>query len=209
MKRMIFAILLASAFAALIGCAGRTVAVQPASLVGLRNPSIRILTDCSRKAPVKGTFGWGYCLFRVAPQAEGQLGAIGERLHRALQATLGAKGLALVESDPDLLVSYALASEAAINDEDLSGAYGELLRAPVAAAEPDMHYKRGVLVLDVAERRSGRLLWRGAIMADIELSWPEARTQERCDAAIAELLRHYPEPQSGGGHAEAAARREE
>ena len=53
---------------------------------------------------------------------------------------------------------------------------------------------RGVLILDVVARKSGRLIWRGAIMAEIDLAWPEARKQERCDMAVGELLRYYPRP---------------
>ena len=198
MKRLFAAVLGGAACAAvLIGCASRAVTVQPASLVGMKNPSIHILTDRSREAPLKGTFGWGYCLFRVDPKSEGQLGPLGERLQRALLATFSAKGLMFAESEPDLLVSYALAGDASINESELSSAYGELLTKPLDAAESGLHYKRGVFILDVLERRTRHLLWRGAIMADFDLSWPEERKQERCDAAIAELLRHYPAPSGG------------
>ena len=62
--------------------------------------------------------------------------------------------------------------------------------------ETQMHYKRGVLVLDVVERISGTLLWRGAIMADIDMNWPEERKQERCNAAVKALLQHYPRPRT-------------
>lgn len=194
MKRRTFGFLAAACAVGLIGCAGRAVTFKPASIVGMSNPSIHILADRSRDAPVKGSFGWGYCLFRIAPQHEGQIGPIGERLQRAMRAAFSAKGLRFAEAEPDLLVSYALAGESAIDDADLNRAYGELLKAPVEAAGTVLHYKRGVLILDVAERTSGHLLWRGAIMADIDLSWPEARKQERCDAVIGELLRHYPKP---------------
>lgn len=194
MKRIAFGCLTAVCAAGLIGCAGKPQIFSPASIVGVSNPSIHILADRSRQVPVKGSFGWGYCLFRVAPQAESQLGAVGDRLQRAMRTAFAAKGLTFAEAEPDLLVSYALAGESAIDDADLNRAYGGLLNAPVNSPGPALHYKRGVLILDVTERASGHLLWRGAIMADIDLSWPEARKQERCDAVIGELLRHYPNP---------------
>jgi hypothetical protein len=91
-------------------------------------------------------------------------------------------------------VSYALASGAEIDDEELNKAYGDILDAPAAGEETDLHYKRGVLILDIVDRKSKHLLWRGAIMAEIDMSWPEERKQERCNAAVRELLRHYPHP---------------
>lgn len=177
------------------GCAPTVKTFQPSDLAGIKNPSIRILADQSRDLPVTGTFGWGYCLFRVVPHPDHPVGAISERLQRALRASLTAKGLAYSETEPDLLISYALAGDAAIDEADLNKAYGELLSTPPPeAAEAALHYKRGVFVLDVMERSSGRLLWRGAIVADFDLSWPEERKQERCDAAVSALLRHYPKP---------------
>lgn len=195
MKRKAFG-LFAAAIAALslIGCSRKMLTFQPSELVGLKNPSIHILADRSREAPVKGSFGWGYCLFRVDRQPGSPLCVIGERLQRAMLASLTGKGLVYAETEPDLLISYALASDAAIDEADLNKAYGELLKRPVDVAETSLHYKRGVFIMDVVERASGHLLWRGAIMAEIDLSWPEERKQERCDAVISELLRHYPKP---------------
>lgn len=195
MKRKTLGLVAAAAAAVcLIGCARKTLTFQPSELAGLKKPSIHILVDRSREAPVTGSFGWGYCLFRVAQQPGDQLGAIGERLQRALLASFTAKGLTFAETEPDLLVSYAIASDAAIDAADLNKACGELLKTPVDAAETALHYKRGVLILDVVERRTKHLLWRGAIMAEIDLSWPEERKQERCNAVISELMRHYPKP---------------
>jgi hypothetical protein len=163
-------------------------------VAGLRNPSIRILTDRAQKAPLSGSFGWGYCFFRV-PQIPGlNLSVIDERMHNALQSGLTRKGLTFSESEPDVLVSYALAAGAEIDDEELNKAYGDLLIAPVAGKDEELHYKRGVLIVDVVDRKSKHLLWRGAIMAEIDMTWPEERKQERCNAAVGELLRHYPRP---------------
>ena len=194
MKRSTFILWASVCAVGLIGCAGKTLTLQPAAIVGLRDPSIHILADRSRVAPVTGTFGWGYCLFRVGQQTNLQVAAVGERLQRAMNASFCGKGLTFSEAGPDLLVSFALASEAAIDDADLNQAYSELLKTAVDGGETDLHYKRGVLIVDVVERKSGHLLWRGAIMAEFDLSWPEERKQERCDAVIGELLRHYPTP---------------
>ena len=107
------------------------------------------------------------------------------------------KGLVFTESDPELLVSYALAVGSDIDADELNQAYGDMIDPSFLKMETQMHYKRGVLVLDVVERTSGTLLWRGAIMAEIDTNWPEERKQERCNDAVKALLRHYPLPEHG------------
>ena len=195
MKKFGMSLLMIAAVAAcLLGCTSDSTTLKPGPLAGLKNPSVRILVDRVQNAPVSGSFGWGYCFFRVAQIPDLNLSAVDERLHNAMRSELTRKGLVFAETEPDVLVSYALASGAEIDDEELNKAYGDVLDAPAAGKETDLHYKRGVLVLDIVDRKSKHLLWRGAIMAEIDMSWPEERKQERCDAAIGALLRCYPHP---------------
>lgn len=51
-----------------------------------------------------------------------------------------------------------------------------------------------MLIVDVVDRKAKHLMWRGAILAEIDMAWPETRKQERCDAAVGELLRLFPRP---------------
>ena len=119
---------------------------------------------------------------------------INKRLHSAMHDELSSKGLIFTESEPELLVSYTVAAGSDIDADELNQAYGEMIDPILLTMQTQMHYKRGVLVLDVVERASGTLLWRGAIMAEIDLNWPEERKQERCNAAVKALLQHYPHP---------------
>lgn len=180
--------------ACLFGCTSDSKNLTTGPLAGLKNPSVRILMDRVQKAPVSGSFGWGYCFFRVAQIPDLNLSVVDERLHNAMRSELTRKGLVFAETEPDVLVSYALASAAEIDDEELNKAYGDILNAPAAEKETDLHYNLGVLVLDIVDRKSKHLLWRGAIMAEIDMAWPEERKQERCDAAIGALLKYYPHP---------------
>lgn len=180
--------------ACLFGCAQKVMTFKGDSLAGLENFSIHILADQAKEAPVTGSFGWGHSLFKVASMPDLNLSVIDERLHRALSSSFTRKGLSFKETDSELLVSYALASGAEIDDEELNKAYGAGLEMPAADPASALHYKRGVLIVDVVDRKSKHLLWRGAIMAEIDLNWPEERKQERCNAAVGELLRYYPHP---------------
>ncbi len=189
------AILLAVAAGAagLFGCSQKAVTFHAGTLVGMKNPSIHILRDRALPDTVSGTFGWGLCLFRLEQHPDLNLSAIDQRLRNALQSGLTRKGLTFSEKEPDILVSYALAAGSEITEAELNRAYVGTLVAP-EAAESDLFYKRGVLILYIVDRKAKHLLWRGAIMADFDLSWPEERRQERCDAAVGELLSHYPNP---------------
>jgi hypothetical protein len=178
----------------LFGCSRKTLTFKADSLAGIKNPSIHILADRALPATVSGTFGWGLCLFRLEHHPELNLSAIDLRLRNALQAELTRKGLSFSEKEPDVLVSYALAAGSEITEAELNRAYGGSLVMPAADPETALYYKRGVLILDLVDRKAKHLLWRGAIMADFDMSWPEERKQERCDAAVGELLRHYPKP---------------
>lgn len=177
----------------IFGCTNNLYHPETGTVAGLDNPSVRILASHSPEAPVSGSFGWGFCLFKLGEKNDVDITAVNERLHKALLSEFTSKGLIFAESEPDIVVSYALANGEEMNMDEMNKTYGDLLKMPKDKLETDMHYERGVLVVDVVDRKTGVLLWRGAIMATLDMSWPENRKQERCDAAIKELLRHYPQ----------------
>jgi len=166
------------------------------SIAGLKNPSVRVLVDSSNTVARSGTVGWGLSMFRIDAGAKVDLALIDERLRLALQAGFARKGHRYVEESPDYTVSYALAMGAEIDEEELNRTYGDLLEIPAAetTAAGDLYYRRGVLIVDVVDRKAKHLMWRGAILAEIDMNWPEKRKQERCDAAVAELMRFFPRP---------------
>jgi len=178
----------------LFGCVRGPKSIQSADLPGLENPSIQVMSKVSKESPVFGSFGWGYSLFKVPPELGVNMSAVNDRLCQAMTAEFGKKGMVFAAQDPDLLISYAVVFDGEINDLELNRTYGGFLNAPACYDETGLYYKRGVLILDVVDRQSKTLLWRGAIMAGIDTSWPENRKQERCDAAIHELLKYYPKP---------------
>lgn len=162
---------------------------------GVRNPSLHILFDNTRALPVSGTFGWGISLLRVDPSHTVLLSEVEERIHRSLLNDLPAEGFAFTNQAPDYLVSFAFLSGTSLNERELNDAYGDLLAFPARNSKTAaLDYSAGVLILDIVDRASGHLLWRGAVKADIDMELPDSRKQARCDGAVRELLRHYPHP---------------
>ena len=180
--------------ACLVGCLQQEISFKGNTLPGIEKFSVHILAARAKESPVTGSFGWGHSFFKV-PNVPGlDLSGLDDRLHCALLSAFTDKGLTFKESGSDLLVSYALAGGTEIDAEELNKAYGIRLEADASEQAPDLHYKRGVVIVDVVDRKAKQLLWRGAIMVEIDLSWPAERKQERCTAAINELLRYYPHP---------------
>lgn len=167
-----------------------------APIPGLKNPSIRVLVDERNPMPKSGTMGWGKSVFRVESSPDLELATVNERLQQALRIGFTKKGLVYAEENPDFLVSIAMAAGAEIDEGELNRTYGDFLQMPASEtnAAENLSYKRGVLIVDLVDRKAKHLLWRGAIMAEIDMSWPEARKQERCDAAVGELMRFFPRP---------------
>ena len=173
----------------------RTAGPAPSSraIEGLSNPSIHVLFDHTRPLPVSGTFGWGAHVFQVGPELKVDLALAQDRIQRALLGGLPEEGLTFSEADPDFLVGFALAAGDALDERELNRAYGTDLNFPVRTGDAaPLQYRQGVLVVDLVERSSRRLLWRGAIQADIDTDFAEKKKQARCDAVARELLRYYP-----------------
>jgi len=177
-----------------LGCKNAPVQLTAEPMIGLENPSLHIMVKESEVPPITGSFGWGFSLLKLPPEFGTTLSAVNNRLHSAMLEEMTVKGLVFDESEPDLLLSYAVAGGGEIHTDELTQAYGDMIDASFLEMESDLHYKHGVLILDVLDRRSGDLLWRGAIMADIDMTLPDEEKQARCNAAVKALLQHYPRP---------------
>lgn len=191
------AFLLLAGFIFLAACSTRTFQRESAPIEGLRNPSVHFLVDNTRALPTTGSFDWGFAVFRVTDLPELNLAEVDERIHEAMLKALTKKGFVKTDTEPDFLVSYALASGAGIDEATLNGAYDGAVQPPPSAsgnAQEQLQYHRGTLIVDIAETKTKRLLWRGAIMADIDLSVSEEQKRLRCEGAARELLKHYPKP---------------
>lgn len=195
----IFPILMLAGLLGFAACSSSTnhqaVPVQP--IVGLRDPSVHFIVDNTRKLPVAGTYDWGYTVFRVANLPEFDLNTADQRIHGALQNTLAARGFVKTNANPDLMVSYALASDASLDEKTLNEAYeGAVVSPPTISgnAKEPAKYRRGTLIIDIVETKTKHLLWRGAIMAEIELGVSEQEKDLRVKAVVAELLKNYPKP---------------
>jgi hypothetical protein len=196
MKHLLFALALTEV-CFLSACSSSTVRQDSPPIVGLRNPSVQFLVDNTKPLPATGRFDWGFGLFHVERLPKLDLSAVDKLIHESLLKTLEKKGFVKTDAAPDFLVSYALTSGANLDETELDEAYGDAAKSmPHASgnpAKPDQ-YRQGTLIIDIVEAKTKHLLWRGAILADIEVGLSDEQKRARCQGAVDELLRHYPKP---------------
>jgi len=106
------------------------------------------------------------------------------RIRRALAAGFAAKGYTMVDaSSADFLVAHHAAARRDLRvSESFSRGFGRDLRVDSVPV--------GFLVVDVFERRTGKLAWRGMV-SDALASNPE-KADKRTEKAVAKLLEKFP-----------------
>ena len=117
-----------------------------------------------------------------------------ERVVRAIDAALAAKGFAHVESsaNPDVLVAYhasfdghleIVGSTQGWGPLNLGGRWGSARVQPVLV---------GTLVIDMSDTRNGAIVWRSMASSDIGTTdKPESR-DKKIAKATGKMFKHYP-----------------
>jgi hypothetical protein len=162
----------------------------------LENPSLHIMVSDDALGPSPATFDFETKLYRLADPAAYDLAAVDARVAAALEGALVPRGFRRETEEPDLLLSYAIAVDSAISGEDLNAAYADEFQVAFPEAQPDerLNYHQGTLIVDFVDRASRRLLWRGAIMANVDVDVTDADRDRRARYVAEILLRHYPQP---------------
>ena len=106
------------------------------------------------------------------------------RIRRALEAGFAAEGYTFAHpSEADFLIDFHAAAHRELRLEE---GWGPRWRRDVRIDA----YPTGVLIVDVFDRRTGRLAWRGAV-SDALANDPE-KAEKRTQKAVAELLEKFP-----------------
>jgi hypothetical protein len=140
------------------------------------------------------TFAW-FPLANVPPddQTTGDR-ALDKRIYEAIEGQMQRKGYApAASSAADLLLTYRLLRTDGYEEPKLPyaaqwhrGAYLDAVHA-----SPDT-YERGTLIIDVVDRSSRELVWRGSASARLQLHTSYDATVKRANAAIEQTLASLP-----------------
>jgi hypothetical protein len=117
------------------------------------------------------------------------------RVVRAVDAALGAKGLARVDpgTNPDILVAYHVSFEKNLEISGLSHGWGPLGlggdRWGSARVQPVLV---GTLVVDITDARTGAVVWRSLATSEVRpTDTPETR-DKKVARATEKMFRNYP-----------------
>jgi len=112
----------------------------------------------------------------------------------AVDLELAAKGLRRVDEAPDLFVAtYVLADEQRLRDLEDS-VYWNFVTGVTTIGPADV--QAGTLVIDLVERESDRVVWRGLSAGTVK-GTPN-KISKRVGKVVRRILRDYP-PGAGGG----------
>jgi hypothetical protein len=131
------------------------------------------------------SFGWGKSTLAIANPAY-RSDLIEGHIKASITAEFALKGVSYTSKRPDLLVSY----EAFIEREERGGGvggtrfyyypyfnpyypgifypYGGFMMGAWSEPYTDDIYNRGTLVLNVRERKTGKLIWRGLVQGNVD-----------------------------------------
>ena len=130
-------------------------------------------------------------------------GAVRGRIEAAVEAEMATKGFTKTSPDTaDLLVNYAAASRSMVSSQEFTG-HGELSEsrldeeggssaafAPRGTIETD--YEQGRLLLDLTDRRNGKVVYRGSTQTVLLKQPTPAKSASRINRMVKEMLKDLP-----------------
>ncbi|NRD74997.1 DUF4136 domain-containing protein [Shewanella sp. VB17] len=128
-------------------------------------------------------------------------GLMDQRVRTAVDSQLSLKGIKLTDpAKADVLVNYLTKVDKKINVDTFNSNYGYNpyyghgwgMSGSMYSQTTVREYEVGTLILDMVNRESGQLIWRGSVADTIrDQNTPEERV-EVVNQAISEMLKNYP-----------------
>lgn len=124
-----------------------------------------------------------------------------ERVRTSIDQQLQVKGLSkTTTNEADVLVNYLTKIDKKVNIDTFNSSFGYTpfygpgwsRGGSIQTHTTVNEYEVGTLILDIVDRQSGRLIWRGSVADTLrEKNTPEERMNS-INAAVIEMLKQYP-----------------
>jgi hypothetical protein len=162
------------------------------------SPELRVFSDTDPDYDLRTykTFDWGEKVNIEAGRNPLQYNELNDkRIKNAVMAQMRTRGYVLSDQQPDLILHYHII----INDKSLVapepfgyryGPYWMRLGTDV------YYYREGTLILDLNDRNTHNLVWRGWVTADVDEIKPD-QVEKVIKRAIEKIFRKVP-ARSGG-----------
>ena len=114
-----------------------------------------------------------------------------ERILAAVNRELTARGLVATDRDPDVLVSYDGSATEEVQPAEFVRGYGHgAIAGPGWYSVPEKRYRKGTLILSIADARGEKLVWRGS--ASDAVKEQAEKNLKKVDEAVRKLLAKFP-----------------
>jgi hypothetical protein len=157
------------------------------------SPKIRVFSDSDPEYNLSAykTFDWGQKVDIEEGRNPLHYNELNDkRIKAAVLSEMTALGYKLTPDNPDLIVHYHII----IDDQSVvaTDPYGYYYGPYWTNMQTNVFtYRQGTLILDLMEKKSQNLIWRGWAVTDIEQITPE-RVSEIIKTSVAKIFDKYP-----------------
>jgi hypothetical protein len=125
-----------------------------------------------------------------------------ERVKKAVNTELQARGLIMTSNNPDFLIAEHLGKKDKVQvtklgyDYNPYGGYWEGYSGPRGGywgpRTSTYEYEEGSLILDFVDGKSKKMIWRGAAKAEINTANTPEKREKLINETVQEILKHFP-----------------
>jgi hypothetical protein len=118
-------------------------------------------------------------------------------IQKAISNNLSAKGYEFNKNswESDLFVGYVAALESSLSSKEIAEIYGINPGLPELSSDLNK-YEKGTLIIHIFDTKIGKLLWRGALQAEVQIEREPNERWERVQNVISVLMRDFPSAKS-------------
>ena len=119
-----------------------------------------------------------------------------ERVKKAVNAELQAKGYIMTSNNPDFLIAEHLGKKDKVQITSWGYDYGPYdryrggYRGPAGISTHE--YEEGSLILDFVDSKSKKMIWRGVAKAIVDTANTPEKREKLINEAVQEILKNYP-----------------
>ena len=166
--------------------------------------SVQVRTDYDPQADFSRlrTFAWASPVQEKTGDLRIDSPLLDERIRRAVESTLQARGFEkAAPRTADFVVAYHLSLEQRLDVRTMDSYYGYRRYGAWGYGGTQTtvsQYEQGTLIIDVADARAQRLVWRGSGSRRVSQSSDPEKATENVNRAVQEILAKFPPTRQGG-----------
>jgi hypothetical protein len=133
------------------------------------------------------TYDW-----MAVPEKSGMNTLVVQRVQRAVNAELQARGYILAREGPDFLIAEHIGSKDKVQVENWGYGYGPWGGHWGANRVSVYQYEEGSLILDFVDARSKKMFWRGVAKAEVDRIDTPEKSEQLINEAVQKILEAFP-----------------